>query len=323
MFRKKRSTSNTVDQQELIKLYRKALSSGVPLDKLEKKVEQLLERTEVAKKVEFQDDLTRADSLKTKLPKMFRVGAAMVPVAFIGFGLFLVGSALMPIFGYYVTTLPSIKASALETPIPREQVLDVTPLIIAQSSADDQSFGDQIEGSGPVIIDAELDYTNLANWFEGENLSGFSNQANEGEVSQYLIDIPKLDIKNAIVKVGGTNLNESIIQWAGTALPGKQGAPVLFGHSILRQFYNPKENNPRRYNSIFSTIMTLEKGDKIYVTVGNVKYTYMVTEKSEVKPTDTYILNQRYDLRQIKLVTCVPEGTYLRRGVITAQLVTN
>jgi len=104
-------------------------------------------------------------------------------------------------------------------------------------------------------------------------------------------------------------------------LPGQPGAPVVFGHSLLRQFYNPKESNPRRYNSIFSTIMTLDKGDKIYLYYGDVRYTYVVEDKTEVKPTDTYILSQDYGVRQLKLVTCVPEGTYLRRGVVTAQLI--
>ena len=67
--------------------------------------------------------------------------------------------------------------------------------------------------------------------------------------------------------------------------------------------------------------MTLKTGDEIYVTYDNVKYTYVVQEKTEVKPTDVYILSQKYDAQSLKLVTCTPEGTYLRRGVITAQLV--
>ncbi len=121
--------------------------------------------------------------------------------------------------------------------------------------------------------------------------------------------------------VGGTDLNSSLIAFKGTALPGNPGSPVIFGHSVLRQFYNPSEKNPRRYNSIFSTIMTLDIGDKIYVTSGGVKYTYAVSLKKEVNPEDVYILTQKYDAKQLKLVTCTPEGTYLRRGVVTAQLI--
>jgi sortase (surface protein transpeptidase) len=39
-----------------------------------------------------------------------------------------------------------------------------------------------------------------------------------------------------------------------------------------------------------------------------------------VKPEDVFILEQNYEEKTLKLVTCVPEGTYLRRGVITATL---
>jgi LPXTG-site transpeptidase (sortase) family protein len=67
--------------------------------------------------------------------------------------------------------------------------------------------------------------------------------------------------------------------------------------------------------------MTLKPGDKIYLTHRNVKYTYQVQSNTEVEPTDVFILAQRHDTRQLKLVTCVPEGTVLRRGVVIAQLI--
>lgn len=315
-----------VDQKDLIKLYRQALRDGVPLDKIEKKVEKLAHRVQLTESREVAEDKQRNEQLKqSRMPKAIRLGAAVVPLAFLGVGLFLVGSAVMPIVGYYVNTLPDIRANQLASPIPQEDILDVTPLIVAQASVGkgaevaDEDFG---EKSGPVIIDIKLDYTNLSNWFNDEDLHDLTPVELPEELPQeYALEIPKLNISEANVQVGGTDLNKSLIQYPGTAMPGKAGSPVVFGHSVLRQFYNPKETNPRRYNSIFSTIMTLEKGDKIYLKHGNVKYTYMVQEKSEVKPTDTYILSQRYDVRQLKLVTCVPEGTYLRRGVVTAQLV--
>jgi len=169
-----------------------------------------------------------------------------------------------------------------------------------------------------VILDQDLDFTDLTNWFSDdlENV-----ELSTSEFIEYTLDIPRLGISNAKVRVGGSDLNQSLIHYPGTGMPGQLGAPVIFGHSVLRQFYNPSENNPRRYNSIFSKIMTLEKGDKIYLTYDNVKYTYVVQGKTEVKADDTFILAQRVDVRQLKLVTCVPEGTTLRRGVITAQLV--
>ena len=158
----------------------------------------------------------------------------------------------------------------------------------------------------------------MSNWFD-EQSDDFASL--NYEVEEYRLDIPSLNVSNTKVRVGGSDLNKSLIQYPGTALPGEPGAPVIFGHSVLRQFYNPSEKNPRRYSSIFSKIMTLKNGDKIYLTYNNVKYTYQVQSNTEVQPTDTFILAQRYDVRQLKLVTCVPEGTVLRRGIVIAQLV--
>ena len=213
--------------------------------------------------------------------------------------------------------MPEVQLSQLISPIPQEQVMDVTPLVVTQV----QAYEETTYNTTPKIIDIELDYTNLNNWFQpanGEKLAFGNDSIPEDE---YTIDIPKLNVSNAVVKMGGTDLNKSLIAYPGTAKPGEKGAPVVFGHSVLRQFYNPSEKNSRRYNSIFSTIMTLKNGDEIFVTHEGVKYTYIVQEKTEVKPTDVYILAQQYDAARLKLVTCTPEGTYLRRGVVTAQLV--
>jgi LPXTG-site transpeptidase (sortase) family protein len=315
---------SSLNKKELVKLYRKALTSDFPLEKLDEKVSRFASRSAISQKREKLNDSQKKKNLFNQLPKLFRVGAAMVPVVFIIVGLLLVGSATVPILGYYVNTVPGLKTKNLTTPIPPTHVLDVSPLVIASSGEEtDEDFGQQLnQDSGPLIINQDLDYTNLTNWFSGSDLPDYENSGSlAGEVQQYILEIPSLKISNAVVNIGGENLDDSLIHYPGTGLPGKLGAPVIFGHSVLRQFYNPKETNPRRYNSIFSTIMTLKKGEKIYLTVDNVKYTYVVQDKTEVKPEDTYILSQRYDVRQLKLVTCTPEGTYLRRGVVTAGLV--
>ena len=227
--------------------------------------------------------------------------------------MFLVGSAVLPIASHLVATSPGLQEDQLQAPIPREQVIDIVPAVIAQAVPSDVVQAQVIE---PKILNVDLDYTNLQNWF---NTPVPESSSDGGEV--YYIDIPKLDVKKAEVQIGGTNLNQSLIQYPGTADPGELGAPVIFGHSVLRQFYNPSLKNKNRYNSIFSYIMTLSSGDEIYITHQGVKYTYRVREKTEVKPEDTYILAQQRTAKNLKLVTCTPEGTYLRRGVITATLV--
>lgn len=309
-----------INRHDLVKLYRRALARGVELHTLDKKIEKFVTRSTVTQYVEAEHDRTTKQNLKRQVPLALKVGAAFLPVLFISLGLLLVGSALFPIVSYYFTTLPSVQAAQLTSPIPQEQVLDINPLAIAQATTvvADAPEVDLSRFDEPQIIDTQLDFTNLSNWFGDTDIQSLFVDDIEYE---YTIDIPKLNIANAKVVIGGTNLNKSLIQYPGTAAPGQYGAPVIFGHSVLRQFYNPSEKNPRRYNSIFSTIMTLQKGDELFVTHNGVRYKYIVQDKTEVKPTDVYILSQRYDARLLKLVTCTPEGTYLRRGVITAQLV--
>ncbi len=319
-----KTTSFKIRQQDLIKIYRQALREGKSIDELNQKVSEKIKRMQAAQKIERERDREASEELRKTVPAVVRIGANFLPVALIVIGFLLLGSAVVPILGFYVKNITGRETAQLIAPIPRQKVLDVTPLVVAQTESTEE-MGQKISDirSGPVIVDAELDYTNLSNWFEDDSLTDLKNRTSalSEQIGSYILEIPGVGIQRAEVKIGGTNLEESLIQYPGTSLPGKHGSPVIFGHSVLRQFYNPKQSNPRRYNSIFSTIMTLEKGDKIYVKYGDVKYTYMVQSKTEVKPTDTFILSQDYSQRQLKLVTCVPEGTYLRRGVITAQLV--
>lgn len=325
--RKQQSRQSLPNQQEMVRLYRSALKGGLSLDNVENQIEIHLNRLVVTETIEEEAVIDRSQRLKKSMPQYVIWGAAALPVAFIAVGLYLVSSAVLPIVKYYGSTIPALQSQQLASPIPDDQVMDATPLVITQVKAFHKE-----EVVDPKIINLELDYTNLANWFDATGSAEFDQiksqlAANSGhlpaEAQEYTIDIPKINIQNAKVKVGGTDLNHSLIAYQGTALPGDAGAPVIFGHSVLRQFYNPAEKNPRRYSSIFSFIMTLKQGDPIYVTYQGVKYTYIVQSKTEVKPTDVHILGQQYDRKQLKLVTCTPEGTYLRRGVVTAQLVSS
>lgn len=313
-----------LNHQDLIQIYRRSLAQGGSLQDFDQKVAKKIKRMRVTSKIEEKKDKEKSEKLKKSLPVAVRLGANVLPAMLIVVGFLLLGSAVVPILTFYVKNFPEMLSQKLVAPIPASEVLDVTPLVVAQAN-NGQDLGQKLAqvDAGPVIVDAELDYTNLSNWFDDGSMSDLKNRTSllSDQTGEYILEIPEVDLPEAVVKIGGTNLDESLIQYPGTSLPGKPGSPVIFGHSVLRQFYNPKINNPRRYNSIFSYIMTLKKGDKIYLTYGDVRYTYMVQSKTEVNPTDTYILSQDYSQRQIKLVTCVPEGTYLKRGVVTAQLV--
>lgn len=162
---------------------------------------------------------------------------------------------------------------------------------------------------------SSVDYTKASNWFVGD-VKGVS--FDDSSVTYYTLSIPKLDIRNALVEVGGEDLSDSLIQYPGTAIPGKIGNSVIFGHSILPQFYDPTD-----YLAIFSTLPTLEKGDEIKVSFDGATYIYRVETMFEVLPTELEVLDQNSNDSYLTLITCVPPGHPLkpRRLVVRAKIV--
>ncbi|KKQ26263.1 MAG: hypothetical protein US62_C0038G0007 [Candidatus Woesebacteria bacterium GW2011_GWA1_37_8] len=158
------------------------------------------------------------------------------------------------------------------------------------------------------------DFTKLSSWFEDQK----KLPASDDNISFFTISIPKLRIEDAVVKIGGEELSGSLIQYPGTALPGRVGNAVIFGHSILPQYYNPKN-----YLSIFSLLGDLEAGDKIYASMDNKIFVYEVFNSFEVKPTDLGILDQNKKGSFISLITCTPPGHPLKpkRLIVRAKLV--
>jgi sortase A len=153
------------------------------------------------------------------------------------------------------------------------------------------------------------DYTNLTNWFV--DLQPNLTTASSPLPFSYRLSIPKLKISQAEVLIGSQDLKQSLVHYPQTALPGQMGNTVIFGHSVLPQFFNPKS-----YVSIFSTLYTLKPGDDILIDYDRITYRFVIQEIFEVKPDDFSILEQRYDNRYLTLVTCSPPGTYFRRLVL-------
>lgn len=146
----------------------------------------------------------------------------------------------------------------------------------------------------------KADFTKASNWFPGAEKTKLNV---ESKVSFYTVSIPKLKIQDARVAIGGEDLSKNLVQYSGTALPGKNGNAVIFGHSVLPIFYNPKN-----YMSIFSTLPTLKKGDDIFINYDSIAYKFVVEELFEIYPTDIQILEQNLSDSFLTLVTCVPPG---------------
>ncbi len=167
--------------------------------------------------------------------------------------------------------------------------------------------------TGRVLGDMTTDYTQLSNWFTTPDK--IPTTASSETPMQYHISIPAAKIDDAVVTIGSMDLKKSLVQYPQTALPGQLGNTVIFGHSVLPQFFNPKS-----YLTIFSTLYRLKTGDEIYLKFGNITYKYLIDDMFEVQPTDLSVLEQRFDGRYLTLITCSPPGTYIRRLIIKAQI---
>lgn len=225
-----------------------------------------------------------------------------LPGSFILIGLFLILLVVYPMFSYKLT-LWRWQERSLVIPIPEQAVAEAKGFVSPLSS----KAGETLE---PKVID-KVDYSLIANWFPTVTVP----PAKPSRVTHYTVSVPKLKIERATVTIGGKRLFDSLIQYPGTALPGEYGNTVIFGHSVLPTFYNPKD-----YKAIFSLIPTLEKGDKIFINFDGMEFTYLVEDYFEVRPEEVDVLQQRFDQQLLSLVTCVPPGTYRARGILQARL---
>ncbi|MEK9169724.1 MAG: sortase, partial [Patescibacteria group bacterium] len=162
-----------------------------------------------------------------------------------------------------------------------------------------------ILGAFNIFSNNLRDYTQASIWFPA---SPQLNKPSQLTVKEYTLSIPKLNIKKARVVVGGEDLAKSLVHYLPQSLPGEYGNVAIFGHSTLPQLYNPKD-----YKTIFTYLSSLEKGDKIYVNVGEYEYQYEVTTLFIVKPKDISVLEQKKDDSYLTLITCEPPGTWLER----------
>lgn len=221
-----------------------------------------------------------------------RTVASILSIVFLISGIGLLIWVLYPILDFELFYAP--RFTSLINPIPNEVIKNA----YAQNPVQDNNAND------------DTDYTKASVWFpKAENVRLATTY------TTYSLSVPKVGIKNATVKIGEEDLSKSLVQFTGP-LPPSYGNPVIFGHSTLLWFYNPKD-----YTTIFSKLPDLTTGDDILVTVDSVTYRYKVYDMKVVYPDDLSVLDQNFSFPNITLVTCVPQGTYLKRLIVKGKLV--
>lgn len=167
------------------------------------------------------------------------------------------------------------------------------------------SSPDKILISDKPFLDAQV----ISN--EKEQISGEST-----------LVISKISVSTPIIlNVDGNNketymraLENGVAHLKNSALPGNKGNAVIFGHS---SYYADKPGN---YKTIFATLDKLETNDKIEIKSGSITYSYTVTSKTIVKPTDVSVVAQDPTKSELTLLTCWPINTTEKRMVIKATL---
>lgn len=112
---------------------------------------------------------------------------------------------------------------------------------------------------------------------------------------------------------------ENGVAWFG--IPGANSKPGQVGNTVLSGHSSNDIMDGGSYKFIFARLDHLQKGDTIYINYNEVRYSYTVTRKEVVKPTDVQKLVYSGDKPILTLITCTPLGTSLNRLLVTAEQV--
>jgi LPXTG-site transpeptidase (sortase) family protein len=133
------------------------------------------------------------------------------------------------------------------------------------------------------------------------------------------IIIPTIGVDSKVIQLG-TKLDRhgqlawetapfAVGQHKGLAGPGQIGNMVLSGH-----ISSPNEG------AIFHRLPELKVGEGIIVSTDERQYLYQVTNTKVVTPDEVSVMDQTPDATAT-LLTCVPDGIYSHRLVVSARLV--
>jgi LPXTG-site transpeptidase (sortase) family protein len=134
--------------------------------------------------------------------------------------------------------------------------------------------------------------------------------------------IPKINVEIP-VNYNQTSTNEAdiendlengIVHYPTTTVPGQTGNAAFFGHSSNNIF------NKGKYKFAFVLLHTLVEGDTFYLTYNGKVYVYKVITKKVVEPNEVGVLGPvPGQTATATLITCDPPGTSLHRLVVVGQ----
>ncbi len=135
-----------------------------------------------------------------------------------------------------------------------------------------------------------------------------------------LMTIPKINVSAPVVYPTSTanspnydpELENGIVHYPNTAVPGQIGNIVLFGHSSNDWW------QPGNYKFVFVLLDKLVAGDTFSMNYNSKRYIYQVMNSKVVEATDLSVLTPSSE-PIVTLITCWPTGTSLKRLIVTAK----
>lgn len=138
------------------------------------------------------------------------------------------------------------------------------------------------------------------------------------------IIIPKINVDAPVVydvpsleeRIVQRKLKDGVVHYpipGASSVPGQTGNTVILGHSSNDVF------DDGGYKFVFVQLDKLNVGDTFYLNYQSTRYTYSVTEKKIIDPSQVgeLVINNGKPLAT--LVTCTPPGTALKRLVVIAE----
>ena len=162
-----------------------------------------------------------------------------------------------------------------------------------------------------LVSNAFVDNSVYAN-----NEPDFSGHSDSIEIPALDIFIPVIQAKSANIDILEQDLDQGVVIYPGSSLPGKSGQTVVLGHSAPL-------NWPRiKYDWAFSNIGDLILGDKVIFYFNGKQYKYRVSQKIILqKGQDIPVEYNDKNSNVLIMISCWPPGQDYKRIAVRAEII--
>jgi LPXTG-site transpeptidase (sortase) family protein len=146
----------------------------------------------------------------------------------------------------------------------------------------------------------------------------FTDKQNTLEIPKISISVPIIFANSTNISVLEKNLDQGVVYYPGSVLPGQAGQAIILGHSA------PPGWPKTKHDWVFTDLEKLTVGDLILVDLNNKQYTYIVKQKTIIArgadiPEDSASATNNV----LTLISCWPPGKDYQRIAVQAELLVN